>query len=316
MQIARMIVSRRRWAGIMTCALALLAAAPATLGETGPAPTPTLDRIRQAGRIKLGYGVDARPFSYRDETGQAAGYSVALCQRVAEAVKGELNLPGLAVEWVPVTVDNRFTALQQGEIDMLCRAETVTLERRKQMAFSIPVFPGGIGALLRSDASARLQETLEGRGQVYRPVWRGSVTQLLQTQTFSVVAKTTAETWLTQRRTELNVSSKVLPVGDYESGVQGVLDRRSNVFFAERAILLDTARRSPSARNLKVLDRLFTYEPLALAFGRGDESFRLLVDRTLSQIYGSAGFGDMYTKWFGEPDETALTFFRWNALPE
>jgi len=126
-----------------------------------------------------------------------------------------------------------------------------------------------------------------------------------------VVAGTTAETWLNQRRADLKVESKVAPVAGYEAGVQAVLDRQANAFFAERAVLLDAARRG---RNLTVIDRLFTYEPIALTMARGDEDFRLLVDRALSHLYGSAGFGAMYTRWFGEPDEAALTFFRWNAL--
>ena len=81
-------------------------------------------------------------------------------------------------------------------------------------------------------------------------------------------------------------------------------------------MLLDAARRHASAGDLTSIDRLFTYEPLALAFGRGDEEFRLLVDRTLSRLYGSADMGGLYTKWFGEPDESTLSFFRWNTLPD
>ena len=300
---------------IATCAIALVAIAPAASGQAAKKATPapaagTLDRVRAAGTLKLGYRTDARPFAYRDEAGQATGYSVELCKGVADADKTELNLPGLTVEWVPVGVENRFAAVQQGQVDLLCGAETVTLARRAEVAFSTPVFPGGVGALVRSDAPARLKEALSNR-PAYRPNWRASVVQLLREQTFGVVAGTTAETWLNQRRADLKVESKVAPVAGYEAGVQAVLDRQANAFFAERAVLLDAARRG---RNLTVIDRLFTYEPIALTMARGDEDFRLLVDRALSHLYGSAGFGAMYTRWFGEPDEAALTFFRWNAL--
>jgi ABC-type amino acid transport substrate-binding protein len=95
-----------------------------------------------------------------------------------------------------------------------------------------------------------------------------------------------------------------------------LLDRRYDAFFGQRSVLLDAARRHASSRDLLVLDRLFTYEPLALAFGRGDEDFRLLVDSTLSRLYGSPDMSGLYTKWFGEPDESTLTFFRWNALSD
>ena len=76
------------------------------------------------------------------------------------------------------------------------------------------------------------------------------------------------------------------------------------------------AARSSSPGELVVLDRHFTYEPLALVLQRGDEDFRLIVDRALSGLYKSKGFRDLYASWFGEPDERTVTFFQQTALPE
>jgi putrescine:ornithine antiporter len=299
---------------IATGAIALLAVV--SLAAAAPVSAGTLDQIKAGARIRLGYRSDARPLSYRDESGNPAGYSVALCQRIAEATKSDLGLAELNVQWVPVTIENRFRALQQGEIDLLCGAETATLARRGEVAFSIPTFPGGIGALLRGDAPARLREVLSGRPAEFRPYWRGTVGQVLQAQTFSVVAGTTSEGWLAGRLKDFQISAKVAPVESYDGGVRSVLERSSNVLFGDRAILLDLARRSPSAKDLIVVDRFFTNEPLALALARGDEDFRLAVDRALSRLYRSGEIAGLYAKWCGEPDESALTFFRWNALSD
>jgi putrescine:ornithine antiporter len=305
----------QRVPSIAACAITFLTLVSPALGQRTPAPTTTLDRIKAAGTIRLGYRADAQPFAFRDGSGNAAGYSVALCLKVVDAVKTQLSLSTLSAEWVAVTVADRFTAVQQGQVDLLCGAETVTLARRQDVAFSLPIFPGGIGALLRKDSPARLREVLAGRPPS-NPVWRGSAGQLLQTQTFSVVTGTTAEPWLAGKLNEFKLTAKVAPVDGYEAGVQGVLDRKAHVFFGDRAILLDAAARHPSASTLMVLDRLFTYEPVALVLARGDEDFRLVVDRALSGFYASAEFPALYVQWFGEPDDAALTFFRWNALPE
>ena len=56
-------------------------------------------------KIELGFRADARPFSYKDESGKAAGYSIALCEKIADDVKTELGLPSLTVDWVPVTLE-------------------------------------------------------------------------------------------------------------------------------------------------------------------------------------------------------------------
>ena len=82
-----------------------------------------------------------------------------------------------------------------------------------------------------------------------------------------------------------------------------MLDRTSDVLFGERSILLDARKRSPSGRELIVLDRLFTYEPLALALSRDDEDFRLEVDQSLSNLSRSGAIQLIYRKYFGEPDD-------------
>jgi ABC-type amino acid transport substrate-binding protein len=299
--------------------------APAAFGQAGkkpaaPAASPpagTLDRIRTTGTLKLGFRTDARPLSFQDQAGKAAGYSVEVCQVVAEAVKSELSLPALKVDWVPVTVDSRLSAVKEGQVDLLCGAATVTLERRKNAAFSIPIFPGGVAALVRSDAPPRLKNILEGKAQTYTPVWRAVALNVLREQVFVTVAGTTAEQAVQRRAKELQVDSRMLPpVQGYDEGVQAVVGRKANAFFAERALLIDAVRRNSSAKHLTILDRQFTNEPLALALARGDENFRLLVDRSLSKLYTSEGFWSTYKKWFGEPNESTITFFRWNTLPE
>lgn len=303
----------QRVRSIAACAITFLSLVSPALAQRTPAPTTTLDRIKAAGTIRLGYRTDAQPYSFSDGSGNAAGYSVALCNKVVDALKAELGLATLNAEWVPVTLEDRFQAVQQGRVDLVCGAETVTLERRRDVAFSIPIFPGGIGALLRTDAQPRLREVLSERPRT-DPVWRGSAGQLLQQQTFSVVTGTTAEPWLARKLSEFKLTAVVTPVDGYAAGIQGVLDRKAHVFFGDRAILLDAAARHPSASKLMVLERLFTYEPVALVLARGDEDFRLAVDRALSGFYASGELNALYVQSFGQADENARNFFRWSAL--
>jgi ABC-type amino acid transport substrate-binding protein len=304
---------------IAVCAVALLAFVPAALAQKAQAPAPTaptktLDRIRQTGQIRLGYRTDAAPFSYKENSGLAAGYSVALCTNVVDAIKADLALATLGVEWVPVTLTDWSSALQQGQIDLLCGATSETLTRRKDVDFSIPIFPSGVGALLRSDAPLRLREILSGQ-QPSGPQWRASAYEMLKTQTFAVVKGTTAEPWLAEKMSEFQLSAKIAPVATYKAGVQAVLERNANVLFGDRAILWDAAAHDPRGK-LAVLDRFFTYELVALSLRQDDDAFRFVVDRALSRFYGTADFVALFTKWFGKPNEKVLAFFRWNTLPE
>src|SRR4051812_49800529 len=73
-----------------------------------------LDRLKTGEALRLGVREDAAPYSYRDELGKPAGYSVELCGVVARDLKQELKLPKLQVSFVPVTAESGFSALQGG----------------------------------------------------------------------------------------------------------------------------------------------------------------------------------------------------------
>ena len=292
--------------------LASLFGPPAHADEPGPAGT--LARIKQAGKIDLGYFSDAQPFSYKDQTGRVTGYAVALCQKIADQIKSELRLSELKVNWVAVTPDEHLRAMQEHRIDLLC-GYADTLAGRQGMSFSIPVYPGGIGAILRSDAPAGLKEVLSGVSSSH-PAWRAAPAQLLSRQTISVVDGSPTQRWLGGKLDQFQLTASVVPVPDVQSGVRKVLDRQSNVFFGERSLLLAVASNSPASSDLTVLNRHFTYLPVAIGMGRGDDDLRLMVDRTLSHLFASSEFFAMYARWFGEPDAETRNFFRLSALPE
>ncbi|HEV2671263.1 MAG TPA: amino acid ABC transporter substrate-binding protein [Gemmatimonadales bacterium] len=296
--------------------LALAAPAPALVAQKAAAPTSaTLARIKQSGKIRFGYQPDARPFSFRDQSGNAAGFTVALCHKVSDAVKAQLGLQTLTVEWVPLGPADRFAAVSTGKVDAFCAADTDTWSRRDEVDFSLAVFPGGIGALLRKDAPERLSEVLNQKPPS-SPTWRASAGQLLQTQTFTFIKGTTAEPWLAGKLNEFKLTAKVTPVAGYDDGITAVEKRRASVFFADRAILLDAIAHNPSGKDLAVLDRYFTYEAFALPLPKGDDVFSTLVNHTLSRLYPTPEFRALYVQWFGEPDATALAFYRWNTRPE
>jgi ABC-type amino acid transport substrate-binding protein len=313
MQRARLDPSHEHRVQILTFAVVLLAVSLLPMPWAVPASAATLDRVRETGKLTLGYRTDARPFSYQDESGKADGYAVVLCKQLAEGLKSELGLSDLAVEWVPVTTEDQFKAVKENKVDLLCGAAE-TLTNRKDVDFSIPIFPGGIGAVLRATAPVGLKEVLSGRPPS-GPLWRGYPAQIIEKQTLSAV-EGPGEKWVKDKLSELQITAEVVPVKSYDEGIDRVLDGSSDVFFADRSILLDAVKRGPSADELVVLEREFTYAPIALALERGDADFRLVVDQALSQIFHSEKFQDLYATWFGQPDQSADTYFRLSTLPE
>ncbi|MBB2698581.1 UNVERIFIED_ORG: polar amino acid transport system substrate-binding protein [Rhizobium esperanzae] len=301
-----------RWAAIAASVLAAAVVYAVAL----PAQAQTLDRVRTNSALKLGYDPDARPFSF-DAQGKPDGYAVALCNRIADSLRAQLNLSKLDVEWVPLSGDAKLRAIRDGTADLVCAAEPVTLGRRQQVSFSLPIFPSGTGALLNASAPLALREILQYGEPSGRPVWRGAPARtILEHKTFSSIAGTTSEEWLSGRIKTFQLAATATPVTDYQQGIERVLDGSSAVLFGDMPLLMDAAARSDSSGNLIVLERHFTYEPLGLELTRGDEDFRLAVDRALSQAYAAENFRAFFTTWFGPPDDAVVTFFRQTALPE
>lgn len=303
------IPGRRAWASLFATLLLFLAATGSALAAG------TLDRAKESGKLTIGYVPEARPFSFADASGKPDGYAIALCNRVAEAVKSELKLSALAVDFVQVAPGEGFGAVQQGRIDLLCGG-TPSLERRKLVDFSIPVLLSGTGAVVRADAPARLVQVLSGREPAAQRTWRASPGQMTERRVFAAIGATTVEKALIDRLKSLRVAVEVVTVKDTAAGLQMVLDRRADAFFNDQALLLDAAKRSPSGGDLIVLDRLFRREQVALAVRRDDDDFRFVVDRTLSRLFRSEELRPLYATWFGAPADSVLNFFQLVALPD
>lgn len=262
--------------------------------------------VEPGGRLTVGYYGDAKPFSYENESGKPVGYAVEVCRKVVETAKVEAGVGDERVSWIRVTAENRLRLLREGKIRVLC-GEAVTLAAGKQVSFSIPIFQGGVGALVRSDVPPELISALTGRLGAARS---------LTDQSFAVVGGSPTEKVAEDALAKLQIPARVTRVPGYAQGVQAVLDKSAVAFFADQSVLRDAVRRNPSFSDLKIVDHRYTTAPVAIALRRGNDNARLAVDRALSRLYRSPEFRDLYKEWFGEPDADTAAFFRLSVLPE
>jgi polar amino acid transport system substrate-binding protein len=298
---------------LAACLLSALYAVPQAHAQDSD----TLDQVRATGTLKLGYLAEARPFTWQAAGAQADGYGAALCKAIAAATKASLRRPDLKVDFVAIGDADPLQAVQDGRVDLLCTPLQATLSRRARVSFSIPVFAGGTGVLVRANARAALRKYLEGHPVDSQPVWRGSPhLDVLQHRNFAVIEGTASQRWLNARKNELGVNSIVTPVHSLDEGVARVGSGQSDAFLADRSVLLDRVRNDPQARSLAVLDREFDPTAYALALRRGDEDFRLLVDRALSAVYRSGAILPLYGVYFGPPSATTREGFQRLAEPE
>ena len=138
----------------------LLLAAGLLLGGGAAAGAATLDTVKARGTLNCGVSTGFAGFSLADSRGEQRGLDVDYCRALAAAVLGDAT----KVRFVPLTAQNRFTALQAGEVDVLFRNSTQTFLRDASIGLSIgPVtFFDGQGFAVRRDAGVRRVEDLNG----------------------------------------------------------------------------------------------------------------------------------------------------------
>jgi general L-amino acid transport system substrate-binding protein len=114
---------KKKWTHLALTALALAA-------TTGAASAgPTLDAIKQRGTLVCGVHTGLTGFSAPDNTGKYAGIDVDYCKALAAAILGSAD----KVKYVPLTAQQRFAALQSGEVDLLSRNTTWNSKRDTTM---------------------------------------------------------------------------------------------------------------------------------------------------------------------------------------
>jgi general L-amino acid transport system substrate-binding protein len=110
----------------MRFATTFLAASALALASSGSAQAGAIfDAVKDKGFVQCGVSTGLAGFSNPDDAGNWSGIDVDVCRAVAAAVFGDAE----AVRYTPLTPKERFTALQSGEIDVLSRNTTVTLNR-------------------------------------------------------------------------------------------------------------------------------------------------------------------------------------------
>ena len=275
-----------------------LAAAGAALALVS-AEAGTLDKVRQDKAFRIAFRDDAPPFSFTDSIGEPAGFMVDLCRSVAKHIAADLNIPDLKVTYVLVTAADRFDAIATGKADLLCEPTSETLSRRAQVDFSIPTFVDGASLLVAGDGPSDFG-ALSGKK-------------------VGVLAGTTTEQSLRDTLATAGIAADVTPAKTHEEGL-AMLDKGEIVaYFGDRAILAYLASKSSDSSKLRLANNYFSVEPYALALARGDEDFRLAVDRALSHIYRSGEIGSIFGHTFGaqmQPSDTLKTLYLVSALPD
>ena len=214
-----------RFASLL-CSL-IISMSVATAQTTAP-PDSRLNRIAAEKTLRIAYRSDARPFSFQNPSNEASGFVVDLCRLVVLSMQHQLGDVPLTIEWVPVSVQDRFSVVANGKADMECGSSTITLGRMKEVDFSNPVFVESTGLLVVKTSGVGSFEQMAGKK-------------------IAVISGTTNEAAVLSQVKARSLPISVLSVADRDAGVAALESGQADAFASDKLLLLGSQVKHPEA---------------------------------------------------------------------
>ena len=231
----------------------------------------TLEKIVSSGELRHGFEAGYMPFEMTDKNGEFIGFDIDMGKKMAEA---------LGVKWVPVNTawDGIIPSLMTDKFDIIMSGMTVTQERNLKINFADPYIVIGQALIVKGD--------LKGKITSYKD---------LNDSKYTVVSKlgTTGE----------QAVKSMIPKANYKAfeteseGAMEVLAGNADAFVYDLPFCELFMTQRGGNGSIFILNKPFTYEPLAWAINRGDPDFLNWLNNFMKQIRNDGTYDAIYEKW-------------------
>ncbi len=254
--------------------LQLAAAAVATLGALIAVPAhagKTLDAIKARGQVVCGVNTGLAGFAAADSSGKWSGLDIDVCKALAAATLSDPE----KVKYVPLNAQQRFTALQSGEIDVLARNTTFSLTRDASLGLSITVtnYYDGQGFMVPVKSKMKSAKQLKG-------------------QTVCVQSGTTTEKNLTDYSKANNLGIKPVVFEKVEAATGAYFSGRCIAYTTDASGLASVrTKEAKDPAEHMILPDLISKEPLGPMVRRGDDEWFAIVKWVLYGMLEAEEYG-------------------------
>ena len=242
----------------------------------------TLDKIKQTGTITIGHRDASIPFSYYDDQQKPVGYALDLCMRIVAAVKSELKLSAIQVNYQLVTSANRIPLIANGTVDLECGSTTNNLERQKQVWFTITHFVTANRWIAKKSSNIKTLNDLKGK-------------------TIVSTAGTTNIKQMTEINTAQNLGMNIVSANGHPEAFQMVETGRAVAFAMDDILLYSLAAQSRNPADYAISSVATSVEPYGIMLRKDDVAFKKVADAAMVDTYKSGMIKAIYEKWFLKP---------------
>ena len=262
-------------------ALGLFAAAlAASFGAS--AQDGTLKKVKDSGTITIGHRDASVPLSYYDDKQQPIGYAMDLCMKIVDAVKAELKMPNLKVNYQLVTSANRIPLMANGTIDLECGSTTNNIARQKEVSFTMTHFVTANRWVAKKSANIKTLNDLKGK-------------------TIVSTAGTTNIKQITEINAAQNLGMNIISANGHPEAFQMVETGRAVAFVMDDIILAGLAAQSRTPADYEISAVGLSVEPYGIMLRKDDKAFKAVADKAMTDVYKSGQINAIWEKWFQKP---------------
>jgi glutamate/aspartate transport system substrate-binding protein len=245
--------------------------------------TGTLKKIKETGGITIGHRDVSVPFSYYDDKQRPVGFALDICSRIVDAIKVELKLAKIDVQYALVTSSNRIPLMANGTIDLECGSTTNNVERQRQVSFTNSHFVTASRYVAKKASHITKIDDLKGKTVVSTS---GS-TNIKQ---------------LNEVNVQRNLGINVLSANGHAEAFLMVETDRAVAFVMDDIIIAGLVANSKTPDAYELPPGAFSLpEPYGIMLRREDPAFKRVVDAATAQLYTSGEINKIYARWFQSP---------------
>ncbi|EIP2874964.1 cysteine ABC transporter substrate-binding protein [Campylobacter upsaliensis] len=231
-------------------------------GESG---VNSIERIKNAGVVKIGVFGDKPPFGYVDEKGANQGYDIIFAKRIAKELLGDEN----KVEFVLVEAANRVEFLKSNKVDIILANFTQTPERAEQVDFALPYMKVALGVVVPKDSEIKSVEDLKDK-------------------TLILNKGTTADAYFTKNHADI----KTLKFDQNTETFAALMDKRGDALAHDNTLLFAWVKERPDYK--VVIKELGNQDVIAPAVKKGDKELKEFIDNLIISLAAEQFFHKAY----------------------
>ena len=257
-----------------------LAVTALAMGSAFAQASDTLAKIKSSGAISLGVR-DSSALSFTLGNGKYAGFHTEMAERIIDDL-GKGAGKKLAINYTPVTSQNRIPLVQNGTVDLECGSTTNNATRQKDVDFAYTTYVEVVRIAVKANSGIKDLKDLNGK-------------------TVAVTTGTTSVQHLRKNERAQGIDFKEVMGKDHADSFLLLESGRADAFVMDGSILAANVAKSKNPKDFAIVGPELSVEPIACMVRKGDEEFKKAVDASIVRQIKDGSLAKLYDKWFMQP---------------